>query len=154
MASEPTSATMLAARLARAFPTLSVYSAAVLAGELCSIERAQRRHAERCCNGDYRRLKTNAELGYVKSAGTDPAFYYTHDPRAEDRAGERIERITARWLVNLGSRLIVSTDCPNEQPSDHACGLRAQDVAIERTYDPRGAVLAVRLPGEREGVSV
>lgn len=62
MSPEPKPAALLAARIAKSYPTLSAYSAATLAEELCRIERAQHRHAERCCNGE--------DGGYVK-AGTE-----------------------------------------------------------------------------------
>ena len=39
---EPSAAAILAARIAKAYPSLSAYSAALLADELCRIERAQR----------------------------------------------------------------------------------------------------------------
>lgn len=60
---EPSSVSLLAARIARAYPSLSAYSSATLAEQLCAIERMQRRHAERCCSGEdggYTKLHTGA----------------------------------------------------------------------------------------------
>ena len=78
---------VLAARLAKAYPSLSAYSAATLAEELCHIERAQRRHAERCCSGEVG--------GYVKRGDR---MRWEHDPDAERKAGERIERKVRTWM--------------------------------------------------------
>lgn len=89
MAREPRSETVLAARLARSYPHLSAYSAAVLAGELCAIERAQLRHAERCCSG--------ADGGYVRRGPNGPE----HDQDAENRAELRVQRRAERWLARL-----------------------------------------------------
>lgn len=47
---EPSCVAELAAHLARHVPSLSTYSAAALATELCAIARAQHRHAERACS--------------------------------------------------------------------------------------------------------
>jgi len=47
---EPPDVAVMAARVARAYPTLSPYSAASIATELCRIERLTHLHAERQCN--------------------------------------------------------------------------------------------------------
>ncbi len=93
---EPSGEALLSARLARAYPTLSAYSAARLAQELCSIERAQRRHAERCCSGE--------DGGYVRirALGRDDdnagrPIVREHDPEAEARAEKRIAAKVAAW---------------------------------------------------------
>jgi hypothetical protein len=145
---EPPGVAMLAARLARAFTALSAYSAAVLATELCAIERAQRRHAERCCcgeDGGYVRI-----VGRCAGCGEDwpcsvdgnraayrpdiaAAHHYAsrrvHDPEAEERAGKRIQRRLQR-LQEL-----------------HSFGAILE-------HDPRGRVLLIQLPGDAEAVAV
>lgn len=134
---EPKAATMLAARLARAYPSLSAYSAATLAEELCAIERAQRRHAERCCSGE--------DGGYVRRVLhplTPPTV--EHDPGAEERAGKRIDRRCSRWLARLGDLCGCNEGLADDPTSD----------MIDLEGDPRGAVLKVRLPGEAEAVAV
>lgn len=136
---EPSDDAVLSARLMRAYPSLSPYSAASLATELESIERAQRRHAERCCNG--------VDGGYVKrvpmrSVGIDSArMLAVHDPDAEQRAGERIARRVGRWRDALAKL------------TDTAM-VEGGNCAIELQGDPRGAVLLLRLPNEAEAVSV
>jgi len=51
---EPSDVAVMAARVARAYPTLSPYSAARIAVEFCAIERMTKLHAERQCNdADY-----------------------------------------------------------------------------------------------------
>lgn len=143
MKREPSDAALYAARLARAFPILSTYSAASLAEDLCRIERAQRRHAERCCSG--------ADGGYVRrvaavlKGGPSHGTLVEHDPDAEARAGERIKRRVAVWR----SRLL-----------DLQAGGKALDPLTQRRLwsehevelegDPRGPVLLLRLPGEAE----
>ncbi len=129
---EPPSVAILSARIMRAYPSLSAYSAASLATELCAIERAQRRHAERCCSG--------ADGGYVRRAepGENVRCTLVHDPDAEERAGKRIEARTHRWRdrVQELTRQVAKT------------------AAIELQGDPRGPVLLVRFPGETEAVAV
>jgi hypothetical protein len=83
MAKEPKDATHAAARLARAYPALSCYSAARLAEKLCAIERAQRRHAVRDCSEEW---YTRGQEGKT--------------PR--DRAAKRIDRRMLNWLDFLG----------------------------------------------------
>lgn len=149
----------LAARMARAFPSLGVLWCADKALELCAIERAQRTHAERCGNGppDVRRKPERGELfGYVKLVplphgrsvdDTAPkGMTWTDDHEAQERAAKRIERLVAAWCesvrldrgLGVGNRLA----SPAHRPS----------VSLEG--DPRGAVLKVRLPGESEAVAV
>lgn len=129
---EPSDESVLAARIIRAYPSLSAYSAASLATELCAIERAQRRHAVRCCNGDYVKsapLPHNCNMGPI----------LVHDPDAERKAGARIERMVAEWLDDVRERC---EDAGSPAP------------AIDLQDEPRGPVLLVRLPGETEAVSV
>jgi hypothetical protein len=121
--------------MARAFPSLSTYSAAVLAGELVTIERAQRRHAERCCSG--------ADGGYVRvqldkratACGTD---VLVHDQDAEDRAGKRIYKRALAWR----ERIIAHHD------QRGGTLYKTSDIDVHLHGDPRGCVLTVRLPGE------
>lgn len=133
---EPPDVAILAARIMRAWPSLSPYSCASLATELCSIERAQHRHAERQCSG--------ADGGYVRwrslardddNAGSPRTL--EHDPEAEQRAERRIERRIAAWRNRVA-------DIHPESPT---CTIELQD-------DPRGAVLLLRLPGEQEASTV
>lgn len=147
MTKEPKSATMLSARLARAYPSLSAYSAATLAEELCRIERAQHRHAERCCSG--------ADGGYTQTIwrtddeGRNVATQI-HDPDAEARAGVRIYERFRKWkqrLAGLGG--IAKREGLEAQPLETLTGS-----SVELTLDPRGAVLKVRLPGEAEAVAL
>lgn len=149
---EPASATVLAARIQRAYPTLSPYSAATLAEELCRIERAQRRHAERCCSGE--------DGGYVKRVRSEMhhkqdaldarmgraaplAATIIHDPEAERRAGERIGNALERW------RSLRTLFMGFGMPRD---AIAPEQPVIELDGDPRGAVLKVRFPGESEAV--
>lgn len=130
---EPSDVAILAARIMRAWPSLSPYSCASLADELCAIERAQRRHAERCCSG--------ADGGYVKRGrpitgyGVNATTVATHDPEAEQRAGDRIKGRVRGWLASV--------------PEALACV-----ATIELQNDPRGRVLLLRLPGEQEASTV
>lgn len=63
---EPSDEAILAARLQRAYPSLSPYSSASLAQQLCAIERMQRRHAENWCNEpDYQCEMPRWERGKV-----------------------------------------------------------------------------------------
>lgn len=156
---EPPDVAVLAARLQRAYPSLSPYSAATLANELCAIERAQRRHAERCCSGEdggYVRKRDFAKVAVFdgkEPRGTtewrrDPntgRWLVEHDPDAERRAGERIERRLARWITRLGN---LRNDPEGTWTSD------TQKPAVNLQDDPRGPVLVLLLPGEAEGVTV
>lgn len=143
---EPSDDAVLSARLMRAYPSLSPYSAASLATELCAIERVQRRHAERCCSGE--------DGGYVQLVVKDRGMHdgyrchrtvAEHDPDAERRAGERIERKVEAWKSDLRGRLIATHGYYS--PQEHG-------YAIELQGDPRGRVLLLRLPGETEASSV
>lgn len=155
----PPDVAILAARLQRAYHSLSPYSAASLATELSAIERAQRRHAERCCNGE--------DGGYVRRSATrkraNPSGGYVavieHDPAAEERAGRRITAAGCRWLTRLAQ--LVAQDRPYvvSWPSltvHYGQGSTCHDTvtAIELQGDPRGPVLLVRLPGETEAQAV
>lgn len=130
---EPASVAILAARIQRAYPALSPYSAASLATELDAIERAQRRHAERCCSGE--------DGGYTKWVDDPPRSYghVVHDPDAERKAGERIERRVEQWGGLIADRLGVQLT---------SIGFNRPTVTLEG--DPRGPVLLLRLPGEQE----
>lgn len=156
MSRDPSPVAILAARLQRAYPALSPYSAASLAGDLAKIERAQRRHAERCCGGaddGYTRLKTQAELGYVKNAGTDPSFYVVHDPAAEERAGRRIVSALTRWK-NKATELSFTPSHVAKNAAAIGAARQRHRPTVELQGDPRGAVLKIRLPGETEATSV
>lgn len=146
MSREPSPVAVLAARLQRAWPSLSCYSCAALADELHRIERAQRRHAERCCSGE--------DGGYVRPKkgpapdGCQPRCWVDHDPEAENRAGERIARRLASWhrrIEELAGRRVGAGKTGGhlvERPESELCG------------DPRGAVLLLRLPGEPDLTTV
>lgn len=136
---EPPDVAILAARIMRAWPALSPFSCASLADDLCSIERAQRRHAERCCSG--------ADGGYVRRVGV--AWLGTsrtgrasleHDPEAEQRAGERIGRRIAAWRNRVADL--------HPPTRDAVPMLWVADCDIELQHDPRGPVLLLRLPQE------
>lgn len=136
---DPPDVAILAARLARAYhASLSSYSCASLSVELCAIERAQRRHAERSCNGDYdrspdpRHVASNIEVGI-----------------AEQRAGERIARRIKEWQKRRKGLL----DLTGKVGAD-AARWDLPDVPITLQGDPRGPVLLLRLPGEPEAVPV
>jgi len=146
MSKEPPSVAILSARIMRAYPSLSPYSAASLATELCAIERAQRRHAEAQCNGEYaynpdpRRVVQNIECGI-----------------AEQRAGERIDKRLDRWQSQL-AELVASRSpewdrAPREDKRARMDAVH-KGYAIELQDDPRGPVLLLRLPGEAEGSGV
>lgn len=150
---EPPDVAILAARMIRAYPALSPYSAASLAVELCAIERAQRRHAERYCSGP---RATPGEIhGYCKlvplpaGISQDPraprGMKWTDDPDAKQRTGERIARRLFRWRSRIGGLL---------NPCNPGETCVRTDLEIRREYDPRGAVLLLRLPGEAEPVAV
>jgi hypothetical protein len=150
---EPPPVAILAARLMRAYPSLSPYSAASLAVELCAIERAQHRHAERQCSGEdggYVKLRnrTPERDGPLALAGRLGGLVAEHDPVAEERAGERIARRVFRWKANVWDRAI------GPAPGDPAgtSGVVVCDITLHG--DPRGAVLKLRLPGEAEAVAV
>lgn len=151
MAREPSPVAILAARLMRAYPTLSPYSCASLAEELQAIERAQRMHAERRCNGP-REAKGDVP-GYVRLVpfnGTFPdtraprGMTWQHDPDAERKAGERIDLRCSRWLARLGELCGCNEGKADDPTSD----------MIELRGDPRGCVLLLRLPGETEASGV
>lgn len=125
MTREPRSESLLAARIQKAFPALSAYSAATLAEELCRIERAQRRHAERCCNVP----------DYDTENDGDPAH----------RTDERIARRVFRWRQRIGEML---------NPCNPGETCVRTDLHVKRDYDPRGAVLLLQLPGETEASTV
>ena len=150
---DPSPVAILAARLQRAYPALSPYSAASLAEDLARIERAQRRHAERCCSG--------ADGGYVKHAplphNCNMGPILVHDPIAEERAGRRIVSALTRWKTEVSHRLVpAGIGAPDgsfyrEDMIRHASDLSSR---IELHGDPRGPVLKLRLPGETEATSV
>lgn len=156
---DPPAVAVLSARLARAYPLLSPFSAASLAVELCAIERAQHRHAVRCCNGEdggYARHKRladgtaarrcpycRAEHGAycpVARVTLSASYAMEHDPDAERKAGERIERRVKAWRDRLQDAADLPPDAGAPMPN--------------LLDDPRGAVLLVQLRGEREAVSV
>ena len=144
---EPNPVAILAARIMRAYPSLSPYSAASLAEELAAIERAQRRHAERCCSG--------ADGGYVKRGrpitgyGVNAITCAIHNPDAEKRAARRVERRIERWCLNLAEcrHPHLVGDARSMAIATAACMHRA---VVTTQGDPRGPVLLVRFPGETE----
>lgn len=144
---EPSSATLLAARIARAYSSLSAYSSATLAEQLCAIERMQRRHAERCCSGEdggYTKLHTGATtisaVHGIRRNGT-----FVHDPEAEERADSKVILAVDAWKRRLVELLDV------QRNEAHTVW---NAVSVEREGDPRGAVLLVRMPGETEASGV
>lgn len=160
---EPTDEALVAARLARAFPALLAYSAAGMAVELCGIERAQRRHAERCCNGE--------DGGYVRIRPLGNAggpIVREHDPDAEERAAKRIDAQVDKWTNRLGELLVSAAGRPlpihirgNAAGDKRRRGeamadvrMAVSDVVVDLQGDPRGAVLLLRLPGDAEAVPV
>jgi hypothetical protein len=128
---DPAPVAILAARIMRAYPSLLPFSAASLATELCAIERAQRKHAERCCSG--------ADGGYVKHRLGAQGWVTVHNPDAEERAGERIAQRVTAW----GDRCLELWSKGNPRTAWNR-------PTIELQGDPRGHVLLVRLPGETE----
>lgn len=152
---EPRSESLLAARLARAYPSLSAYSSATLAEELCRIERAQRRHAERCCSGEdggYTKPGCDAQgRDYVFKPGRAMASpLMVHDPDAEERAGNRIKRRIGRWADRFADVTPIATIWQNSKRGFASAMLHS----VTLQHDPRGRVLLLRLPGEAEAVGV
>lgn len=148
---EPSAVAILAARLMRAWPSLSPYSCASLADELCAIERAQRRHVERCCSG--------ADGGYVRRVNVAwlGGTKLEHAPEAEHRAGKRIVSALTRWKSEVSHRVLPDgVDAPDGSPAREAMIRIASDLStrIELHDDPRGRVLLLRLPGEQEASTV
>lgn len=162
---EPSSAALYAARLAKAYPTLSAYSAASLARELCSIERAQRTHATRQCNGPRDPLDgPNCPAGYVKLRPLNkgetadrrlcPAgMTWEHDPVAGERAGRRIARQVNAWRRKLATLHQHAYEPPRRPQSVHdgiVAAKAAELSTITLQDDPRGRVLLLQLPGEAD----
>ena len=176
MTREPSPSALYAARLARAYPSLSAYSAASLAHELDAIERAQHRHAERCCNGadgGYVRKKDFAKLdvfdGKAPRGTTEwrrepnnGRWIVEHDPEEEARAGERIEKRAGRWLSRLFDLSMIREGTVDKRTLRFAArmptgaihnGEPVDDVAvcaIDLQDDPRGRVLLLQLPFSRD----
>jgi hypothetical protein len=124
---------VMSARIARAYPLLNPNQAALLAKELCAIERAQRRHAVRVRRGkdgvrECREFAPGCAIPVVE-----------HDPETEERAGKRIEQRVQRWYARVDSL----TPPKTERDPLFACNVDLQG-------DPRGRVLLVRFPGEAE----
>ena len=149
---EPKDAVLLAARMAKAYPSLTAYRAALLAEQLCAIEWAQRRHAERCCSGadgGYVRLRphvVNADGPVLESPdyGAPKGMVREHDPVAEERACAQVHRRVLAWRAGLRNWII---DAAGSCKPEHGC-------SIELQGDPRGPVLLLQLPGEGEAVAV
>lgn len=159
---EPSAAAIIAARIAKAYPSLSAYSAASLADELCRIERAQHRHAERCCSGadgGYVRKRDFAKIAVFDGKAprgttewrkdSSGRWEVEHDPAAEKRAARRVERRIERWCLNLAEcrHPHLVGDARSMAIATAACMHRA---VVTTQGDPRGAVLLVRFPGETE----
>lgn len=146
---EPAPVAILSARIMRAYPSLSSYSAASLATELLAIERAQRRHAERCCSGEdggYVRIRnrTPDRDGPLALQGPLGGRIAEHDPDAERKAGERIDKRIATWIRDVMVRGV-----PGPDRATHG-----QQPVVDLQGDPRGPALLLRLPGEAEAVAV
>jgi hypothetical protein len=172
MNTDPPSVAVLAARLARAYQALNPHQCASLAVELCSIERAQRRHAERRCSGadgGYAKMAKNADgvplaecltccgrpfachvagssdTTYREHAKHRTRLMRQHDPDAQQRAGERIAVRVLDWRREVTAKAT-------------ACGERGNALSsmphVELEGDPRGPVLLLRLPGEPEAKAV
>lgn len=139
MSKEPSDAAMFAARLAKAYPTLSAYSAASLAHELCAIERAQRRHAERACSGEDGGYTKRMVTGRSGVASEWNSYAIVHDPVAEERAAKRVAGRVLSWACKVASRQGLSFDDAKQI---------AQIVTLE--HDPSGRVLLLQLPGEAD----
>lgn len=140
----PCPVAILAARLQRAYPTLSPYSAASLAEDLARIERAQRRHAERCCSGSdggYVRIRAATAGESARSYSGGVGYLREHDPAAEEREGQRISNRITQWQLACLDRAGLVWG-PSPVPT------------VELQGDPRGPVLKIRLPGETEASSV
>ena len=155
---DPSPVAILAARLQRAYPALSPYSAASLAEDLARIERAQRRHAERCCSGaDGGYVRRRSQFVFANGVSDEPRFTLEHDPIAEERAGRRIVSALTRWKTEVSHRLVpAGIGAPDgsfyrEDMIRHASDLSSR---IELHGDPRGPVLKIRFPGETEATSV
>ena len=154
MTREPVPVAILAARIMRAYPSLSAYSAASLADELCRIERAQHRHAERCCSGEdggYVQMRTAKAGESARAYCGGIGFICEHDPAAEERAAQRIERSVGRWRSRLAN---LSVAAPGSSAEIYAAAERAARARVDLQGDPRGPVLLVRFPGEAEAVAV
>lgn len=76
---DPREVAEMAARLVRAYPQLSCYSASELAVEIYAVERAARRDAIRACNGE---------------------FASTED---EQRSEGRVQLRCAKWIYHLAT---------------------------------------------------
>jgi len=124
---EPSDVAVMAARVARAYPTLSPYSAARIATDFCAIERMTKLHAERQCN----------DADYQSDDGDGEPM-----PRF-DRGVSRILNAIQRVATQMGEWGVVATD-----------GYRDPPFTYEHGGDPRGATFKVRLPGEKELVAV
>lgn len=118
----------LAARLAWYATDIGIRchtQAAERAVALCALERAWRRHTERCCSGE--------DGGYVRRRATLRALLPTeweHDPEAEARAEARIRAKVATWCAEVPGAV------------------------VELEGDPRGCVMRIRLPGMTRSVPV
>lgn len=160
---DPPGVAILAARLARAYPALSAFSAASLAAELLGIERAQRRHAERCCAGeDGGYVKRGPIPGREASYGVTGSYVVSHDPDAEQRASERIEKLVHAWNKRLAELHGKAWTMKLHAYGCWRCTLQdgpahktvIAEWCIELRGDPRGPVLLLRLPGDAEAVAV
>lgn len=118
---DPASVAILAARIAKAYPTLSPYSAAAHATKIESLERRWRRHCERCCSGE--------DGGYRKWVSNG----WRHDPVAQERKDASLRKAIKDALDALDATR------PGLGGIDH-----------ELQGDPRGRVLLLRFPGEME----
>lgn len=124
IATDPTDIATLSVHLARAFPTLSAYSAAYLSSRLHALERKVRRDAEASRN----------------------------EPRTEkqeQRAANGIRHATARWLAAVAEYASLAPD--GSSMSARIAAATDARVRIETQGDHRGCVLLLTLPGHSTG---
>jgi len=148
---EPSDVAVMAARVARAYPTLSPYASARIATEFVRIGNLWNTHATRKCNGspDIRRKPEPGELfGYVKlvplpegrpqDPGAPKGKAWVDDPDAAERAGKRITNAIGQVQTQLQDWRAIDSNGVVVLP-----GVQTAEFHIN-----------VRLPGEREPVAV
>jgi len=124
-------AAALAARLARAYPNLPPYAAARLAEAFVRVGKAQATHAVRLCNGPPD--GTKGPHGYAKWV----AGGWQHDPAAGEAVAVRIRK----RLSGVLHWLCVWAEVESGP-------------GVTLDGDPRGHVMHIKLPGDREPVGV
>lgn len=129
IATDPTDIATLSVHLARAFPTLSAYSAAYLSSRLHALERKVRRDAEAGCS----------------------------EPRTEKqekRAESAIRHATALWLATLAQLTGIGGAESNMSAPELVSASVRSGVRIDTQGDPRGCVLLLTLPGHSEPLRI